>query len=48
MAYFEPLDWDIHDLETKKLENRDFPGSLVAKTLHSQCRGPGAHPWLGT
>ena len=26
---------------------RDFPGDLVAKTLHSQCRGPGFHPWSG-
>ena len=23
----------------------DFPGGPVAKTLHSQCRGPGFDPW---
>ena len=28
-----------------KSKNRDFPGSLVAKTPCSQCRGPGFHPW---
>ena len=26
----------------------DFPGSPVAKTLCSQCRGPGFHLWSGT
>ena len=26
----------------------DFPGGLVAKTLCSQCRGPGFDPWLGS
>ena len=26
---------------------RDFPGGLVAKTLCSQCRGPGSDPWSG-
>ena len=25
----------------------DFPGGPVAKTLHSQCRGPGFNPWSG-
>ena len=25
----------------------DFPGGPVAKTLWSQCRGPGLHPWSG-
>ena len=24
-----------------------FPGGPVAKTLHSQCKGPGFDPWLG-
>ena len=24
---------------------RDFPGGPVAKTLSSQCRGPGFNPW---
>ena len=26
---------------------RDFPGGPVAKTLHSQCRGPRFDPWSG-
>ena len=26
---------------------RDFPVSTVAKTLRSQCREPGFHPWSG-
>ena len=25
----------------------DFPAGPVTKTLHSQCRGPGFHPWSG-
>ena len=25
----------------------DFPGGPVAKTPHSQCRGPGFDPWSG-
>ena len=25
----------------------DFPGGPVAKTLHSQCRGPRFDPWSG-
>ena len=25
----------------------DFPGGPVAKTLHSQGRGPEFNPWLG-
>ena len=24
-----------------------FPGGPVAKTLHSQCKGPGLNPWSG-
>ena len=23
----------------------DFPGGQVAKTSHSQCKGPGFNPW---
>ena len=26
---------------------RDFPGGLVVKTPHFQCRGHGFNPWLG-
>ena len=28
-----------------KCNLRDFLGGPVAKTLHSQCRLPGFHPW---
>ena len=33
----------------KVLEKKywDFPGGPVAKTPHSQSRGPGFHPWSG-
>ena len=31
----------------KKVMLRDFPGGPVAKTLRSQCRGPGFDPWSG-
>lgn len=27
-------------MEEKKVTNDDFPVGLVARTLHSQCRGP--------
>ena len=30
-----------------KTKNWDFPGGPGAKTLHSQCRGPGFNPWSG-
>ena len=32
---------------TSKVSTWDFPGGPVAKTLHSQCRGPMFHPWSG-
>ena len=28
----------------KSVRTGDFPGGPVAKTLHSQCRGPGSNP----
>ena len=31
-----------------KLNIQDFPRGPVAKTLWSQCRGPGFDPWTGT
>ena len=31
----------------KKGLTRDFPGGLVARTPHSQCRAPLFDPWLG-
>ena len=31
----------------KKEAKWDFPGGPVAKTNHSQCRGPGFDPWSG-
>ena len=27
--------------------SKDFPACPVAKTLSTQCRGPGFNPWLG-
>ena len=30
-----------------KIVMRDFPGGPVAKTLHSQCMGPGFNIWSG-
>ena len=33
--------------QNKETQNRDLPGGPVAKTLHSQCRGPGFSPWSG-
>ena len=37
----------LHTLETvtRILVGGDFLGGPVAKTLHSQCRGPGFDPW---
>ena len=31
----------------KTTDSWDFPGGPAAKTLCSQCRGPGFNPWLG-
>ena len=31
----------------KTLNYRYFPGGPMAKTLCSQCRGPGRNPWSG-
>ena len=33
--------------EVSQKEDSNFPGGPVAKTLHSQCRGPGFDPWSG-
>ena len=35
-------------LQARVLEWGDFPGGPVAKTLCSQCRGLGFHPYVGT
>ena len=32
---------------TEKDMNQGFPGGPVAKIPHSQCKGPGSHPWSG-
>ena len=32
---------------SSRVMSRDFPGGPVAKTLHSQCRGPRFDPWSG-
>jgi len=37
----------IHRIDFKKHKTGDLPGGPVAKTLCSQCRGPGLNPWLG-
>ena len=43
--------WFIYTMEyysvIKKERNSDFSSGPVAKTLHTQCRGPGFDPWLG-
>ena len=39
-----------HHLADKGLYSQSyggFPGGPVAKTLRSQCRGPGFNPWSG-
>ena len=40
--------WEKHQIYKKKQTvPRDFPRGPVAKTVHSQCRGPGFDPWSG-
>ena len=36
----------LHPQETE-MNSWDFPGGSVVKTLHSQCKEPGFHLWLG-
>ena len=36
---------DTHSGTIFILQKKDFPSGPVAKTLHSQCRGPGFNPW---
>ena len=38
---------DTHSGTIFSLQKKDFPSGPVAKTLHSQCRGPGFNPWSG-
>ena len=33
------------EMFTEKYIHGDFPGGPVAKTLYSQCRGPGFNSW---
>ena len=44
--------WYIHTMEyySAIIKNKvlGFPGGPVAKTPHSQCRGPGFDSWSGT
>ena len=35
-------------MEATSTEHKDFPGGPVAKTVRSQCRGPGFNPLPGT
>ena len=37
----------MNSKSNKKTIAWDFPGGPVAKTLGSQCRGPGLDPWSG-
>ena len=37
----------LGELGIKRERLWDCPGGPVAKTLHSQCRGPGFDPWSG-
>ena len=39
--------WLTHTLHVKEYKVRDFPSGPEAKTLHSQCMGPGFDPWSG-
>ena len=39
--------WDIPWRPNRIVSKGDLPGGPVAKTLSSQCRGPGLHPWSG-
>ena len=40
--------WTQHGVGyQKRLPEWDFPGGSMAKTPHSQCRGPGFDPWIG-
>ena len=40
--------WTQHGVGyQKRLPEWDFPGGSMAKTPHSQCRGPGFDPWSG-
>ena len=38
---------DLIEADDIKKRWRDFPGGPVARTLHSQCRGPRFVPWSG-
>ena len=35
---------EIREVQAKTGSVRDFPGGPLAKTPHSQCRGPGFNP----
>ena len=40
--------WCQDSFHSSKLSrSQDFPGGPVAKTLSSQCKGPGFNPWSG-
>ena len=40
-------EWTWLGHQVSKEGEGGFPGGPVAKTLHSQCRGPKFHPWSG-
>ena len=35
------------DKSALEIKGGDLPGGPVAKSTHSQCKGPGFHPWSG-
>ena len=38
---------DVLVKQERSSRGADFPGGSVAKTLCSECRGPGFDPWSG-
>ena len=43
---FNPMTWTGEGL-AQELDARNFPGSLVVKTLHCQCWGGWVNAWVG-
>ena len=43
---FNPMTWTWEGL-AQELDARNFPGSLVVKTLRCQCRGGRFNAWVG-
>lgn len=45
--HFDFVDEETDSKQLRVRVGKDFPGGPVAKTLRSQCRGPGFNPWSG-